>query len=112
VQSIQRLLNHAQFLLHVADRLSIAVSLLHVRAQQFKEKLVADSELLSLTGDRDLLYEAWAYPVFYTERRLKLLCNPSRAELASHRKVGDLQTSAVTRVSIKNQSSMIGHALL
>jgi len=52
VQSIQRSVNQGQFLLNVGDRLSVAVRLNNVGAQQLKKKLVVVAEVFTLTAER------------------------------------------------------------
>jgi hypothetical protein len=68
MQRIQRLLNQNHFMLHLADRLSIMVSLHKVGTQKLKEKLVADCEIFTLAR-RGRLNDSRRYRVFCTKRR-------------------------------------------
>jgi hypothetical protein len=67
------LVNQGQFLLHVGNRLSVAVSLIKVRAQQLKKKLVVEGQIFSFTVDCGSLYWPWGDPVFDTEARMVIV---------------------------------------
>ena len=57
----------------MGDRLSVAVGLNNVGAQQLDEKLVAACEIFTLMVERDLIYEPWGCPVFHTRAGIELV---------------------------------------